>query len=308
MTLATRSISPGSLQPLPRPRAISLPRIAGEGQGGGLRGRLKLSRFVIVAVLIAAGAATLIPFLWMVTSSLKREADIFANPLAFLHMPTLANYASLFQQFHFGIATVNSVVISLAVVVISVALGSLAAYGFSRYPFAGGRLLLGALLITRMVTPAALVVPLYLIMNALGLLNTLISIILAIAVLNLPFVVWVLRPFFDALPREIEEAGLIDGLSPFGVFWRIALRLAAPGLVTIALLSFIAGWTDLLFPMSFSTTPAATPLTSGLLQMQTGYKIYWGSLMAGGVYLTLPTLLLSFALQKYLIQGLRLGY
>lgn len=308
MTLATRSISPGSLQPLPRPRAISLPRIAGEGQGGGLRGRLKLSRFVIVAVLIAAGAATLIPFLWMVTSSLKREADIFANPLAFLHMPTLANYASLFQQFHFGIATVNSVVISLAVVVISVALGSLAAYGFSRYPFAGGRLLLGALLITRMVTPAALVVPLYLIMNALGLLNTLISIILAIAVLNLPFVVWVLRPFFDALPREIEEAGLIDGLSPFGVFWRIALRLAAPGLVTIALLSFVAGWTDLLFPMSFSTTPAATPLTSGLLQMQTGYKIYWGSLMAGGVYLTLPTLLLSFALQKYLIQGLRLGY
>jgi ABC-type glycerol-3-phosphate transport system permease component len=267
-----------------------------------------VSRVVVVAVLIAAAAATLIPFLWLVISSLKREADIFANPLALLQTPTLANYGSLFQQFHFAIATLNSIVISLGVVAISVALGSLAAYGFSRYPFAGGRFVLGALLITRMVTPAALVVPLYLIMNALGLLNTLISIILAIAVLNLPFVVWVLRPFFDALPREIEEAGLIDGLSPFGVFWRIALRLAAPGLVTIALLSFIAGWTDLLFPMSFSTTPAATPLTSGLLQMQTGYKIYWGSLMAGGVYLTLPTLALSFALQKYLVAGLRLGY
>ena len=270
-------------------------------------GRAGWGRLVVVVVLIAAAGATLIPFLWLLISSLKREADIFANPLAFL-TPTLANYASLFQQFHFAIATLNSIVISLGVVVVSVALGSLAAYGFSRYPFVGARLLLGALLITRMVTPAALVVPLYLIMNALGLLNTLISIILAIAVLNLPFVVWVLRPFFDALPREIEEAGLIDGLSPFGVFWRIALRLAAPGLVTVGLLSFIAGWTDLLFPMSFSTTPAATPLTSGLLQMQTGYKIYWGSLMAGGVYLTLPTLLLSFALQKYLIQGLRLGY
>ena len=298
-----------TLAPLPLgERAISLPRSAGEGQGGGLRGRLTVSRVVVVVVLIAAAAATLIPFLWLVISSLKLEADIFANPLALLQTPTLANYASLFQQFHFAIATLNSIVISLGVVVLSVALGSLAAYGFSRYPFAGGRFLLGALLITRMVTPAALVVPLYLIMNALGLLNTLISIILAIAVLNLPFVVWVLRPFFDALPREIEEAGLIDGLSPFGVFWRIALRLAAPGLVTIALLSFIAGWTDLLFPMSFSTTPAATPLTSGLLQMQTGYKIYWGSLMAGGVYLTLPTLALSFALQKYLVQGLRLGY
>jgi ABC-type glycerol-3-phosphate transport system permease component len=267
-----------------------------------------LSRVVVVAVLIGAAAATLAPFLWLVLSSLKTEANIFASPLAFLQAPTLANYASLFQQFHFAIATVNSIVISLGVVVISVALGALAAYGFSRYPFAGGRLLLGALLITRMVTPAALVVPLYLIMNALGLLNSLVSIILGIAVLNLPFVVWVLRPFFDALPREIEEAGLIDGLSPFGVFWRIAVRLAAPGLVTVALLSFIAGWTDLLFPMSFSTTPDATPLTSGLLQMQTGYKIYWGSLMAGGVYITLPTMALSFALQRYLIQGMRLGY
>jgi len=110
------------------------------------------------------------------------------------------------------------------------------------------------------------------------------------------------------LAQSAEEAGLVDGLSPLGVFLRIAIRLAAPGLITVALLSFIAGWTDLLFPISFTTTPEATPLTAGLLQMQTGYKIYWGSLMAGGVYLTLPTLILSFALQKYLIRGMRLGY
>lgn len=272
------------------------------------RGRAGWGHVVVVAVLIGAALATIAPFFWLVVSSLKTEADIFASPLALLKTPTLANYSSLFKQFHFAIATLNSVVISLGVVVISVTLGGLAAYGFSRYPFTGSRLLLSGLLITRMVTPAALVVPLYLIMNAFGLLNSLISIILGIAVLNLPFVIWVLRPFFDALPHEIEEAGLVDGLSPFGVFLRIAVRLAAPGLVTVALLSFIAGWTDLLFPMSFTTTPEATPLTSGLLQMQTGYKIYWGSLMAGGVYITLPTLILSFALQKYLIQGMRLGY
>jgi ABC-type glycerol-3-phosphate transport system permease component len=273
-----------------------------------LRGRAGWGRLVIIAILIAAALATIAPFFWLVVSSLKTEPDIFASPLALVKAPTLANYASLFKQFHFAIATLNSVAISLGVVVISVALGGLAAYGFSRYPFTGSRVLLSGLLITRMVTPAALVVPLYLIMSALGLLNTLISIILGIAVLNLPFVIWVLRPFFDALPREIEEAGLVDGLSPLGVFWRIAIRMAAPGLVTVALLSFVAGWTDLLFPMSFTTTPEATPLTSGLLQMQTGYKIYWGSLMAGGVYLTLPTMILSFALQKYLIQGMRLGY
>lgn len=261
-----------------------------------------------IALLIAA-LATLAPVAWMALSSFKTEGEIFNDPLAIIpQVATLANYEALFSQFHFGIATLNSVAISIGVVVISVAFGGMAAYGFSRYPFPGAGLLLAGLLVTRMVTPAALVVPLYLVMDALGLLNSLLSIIAGIAVLNLPFVVWVLKPFFDALPREIEEAALVDGLSPMRVFWRIAVPLAAPGLLTVALLSFIAGWTDLLFPMSFSTTPEAMSLTSGMLQMQTGYKIYWGPLMAGGIYLTLPTLLLSFVLQKYLIRGLRLSY
>jgi len=268
----------------------------------------RISRALRAGLLIIAAVGIVMPILWMVIGSLKTETELFSSPLAIPAAPAWANYASLFQQFHFGIATLNSVEISLGVVVISVLLGGMAAYGFSRYPFRGSRLLLSGLLITRMVTPAALVVPLYLIMNALGLLNNVISIILGVGVLNLPLVVWILRPFFDALPREVEEAGLLDGLSPFGVFWRIAVPLAAPGLLTVALLSFIAAWTDLLFPISFSTTVDATPLTAQLLQMQTGYKIYWGSLMAGGIYLTLPTLVVSFALQKYLVRGMRLGY
>lgn len=259
-------------------------------------------------VLAVAAAATILPIAWMALTSVKTEAEIFGDPLGAPKVFSLANYGALFQQFHFGIATLNSVAIALGVVVTSVALGGMAAYGFSRYPFPGGRLLLAGLLLTRMVTPAALVVPLYLLMDALGLLNTLISIVLGVTVLNLPFVIWILKPFFDALPREIEEAALVDGLSPMRVFWRIAVPLAAPALVTVALLSFIAGWTDLLFPMSFSTTSDSMPLTVGLLQMQTGYKIYWGSLMAGGVYLTLPAVVLSFVLQKYLIRGMRLSY
>jgi len=268
----------------------------------------RFSRALRAGVLIVAAGAIVIPVLWMAIGSLKTETELFSSPLALPQAPAWVNYASLFTQFHFGAASWNSLEITLGVVAISVVLGGMAAYGFSRYPFTGSRLLLSGLLITRMVTPAALVVPLYLIMDALGLLNNVTSIILGVAVLNLPLVVWVLRPFFDALPREVEEAGLLDGLSPFGVFWRIAVPLAAPGLLTVALLSFIAGWTDLLFPISFSSTPEATPLTSQLLQMQTGYKIYWGSLMAGSIYLTLPTLAVSFALQRYLVRGMRLGY
>jgi ABC-type glycerol-3-phosphate transport system permease component len=245
----------------------------------------------------------------MLLSSLKTEDEIFrSSPTVIPEAVTLDNYTALFDQFAFGRLTLNSVIISAGVVLISVAFGGMAAYGFSRYPFRGGGVLLGALLLTRMITPAALVIPLYLIMDTLGLLNTLTSIIVAVSVLNLPFAIWLLKPFFDALPREIEEAGLIDGLGPFGVFFRVAMPLAVPGLITVGLFSFIAGWTDLLFPMTFSTTVEATPLTSGLLQMQTGYGIYWGALMAGGIYLTLPTLLVSFGLQRYLVRGMRMSY
>jgi ABC-type glycerol-3-phosphate transport system permease component len=268
-----------------------------------------VGRIATVTILAAAAVVALLPIIWMLASALKPEADILTTEPSFVpKRVTLDNFAALFDQFHFAALTLNSVLITAAVIGLSVGLGAMAAYGFSRHPFRGARIVLGTLLVTRMVTPAALVVPLYLIMERLGLLNNVISIIVGISVLNLPFVVWVLKPFFDNLPKEVEEAALLDGLTPLGVFLRIAVPLAAPGLLTVVLLSFIAGWTDLLFPMSFSTTTDAMPLTSGLLQMQTGYKVYWGSLMAGGVYLMLPAVFLAALLQRFLIRGMRLGY
>ncbi len=262
-----------------------------------------------ILILTVVSVLMLVPIASMVLASFKPDAEIMTTRPALLpHEATTANYGALFDRFSFGQLTLNSVLITVAVIALSTGLGALAAYGLSRHPFRGAGLVLGALLLTRMVTPAALVVPLYLVMERLGLLNSLLSIVIGVTVLNLPFVIWVLKPFFDALPREVEEAGLIDGLSPVAVFLRIGVPLAAPGLLTVVLLSFIAGWTDLLFPMSFATTTDAQPLTSGLLQMQTGYRIYWGPLMAGGVYLMIPTLLLATLLQRYLVRGMRLGY
>jgi ABC-type glycerol-3-phosphate transport system permease component len=192
--------------------------------------------------------------------------------------------------------------------VVSVVVGGLASYGFARYPFRGSGLALALLMVARMVTPAALVVPLYVIMQTLGLLNSVTGVIVGVTVLNLPFVIWILKPFFETVPREIEEAAELDGLSPVSVFFRIVLPLARPGIMTAVLYSFLAGWTDLLFPMTFITDDEVMPLTSSLLQMQTGYKIYWGELMAGGIVLTLPAVVLCFALQRYLLRGLRTGY
>ncbi len=269
----------------------------------------KTTRLVLFAVLTLAALWALFPMAWMTSSSFKVESEIYQDPPTWIPTQfTWSNFTELFTHFNFGLLTRNSIIISFAVVGISLVLGATAAYGFSRYKFAGSNILLIALLITRMITPSSLVVPLFNLMEKFGRLNHLDPIIAGISVLNLPFVIWMLKPFFDELPREVEEAGEIDGLKPFGVFWKIAIPMAAPGLFTVSLFSFISGWVDLLFGMSFSTISEAMPLTVGLMQMQTGYKIYWGPMMAGGIYLTLPTLLLALIFQKYLVKGMRAGY
>jgi len=260
----------------------------------------------VLLALLLIGA--LIPVYWMAMSSFKTDDEIYlSDPTWVPANPTLDNYKALFRQFGFARLTLNSAAITLGVVAVSLAFGTMAAYGFSRYRFRGSGLLMAAFLLTRMITPTSLVVPLYSLMKSLGLLNNVVSIGIGIAVLNLPFVVWIMKPFFDQLPKEIEEASALDGLSPKGVFLRIAVPMAAPGLFSVLIFSFISGWVDLLFGITFASSANAMPLTAGLMQMQTGYKIYWGPLMAGGVYLSIPTMLLAFFFQKSLVNGLRIS-
>ena len=262
-----------------------------------------------VGLLAVITLITLLPVVWMVLSAFKPSDEINQIPPTFLPSAfSLANFVQLFRQFNFGLLTLNSIIVSASVVVLSLVLGGSAAYGFARYPFKGSHLILSAILITRMVTPASLVLPLYIMMETLHLSNTLFAVTVGITALNLPFAVWLLKPFFDALPREIEEAALLDGLSPIGVWWRIAVPIAGPGFKTVALFSFIAAWTDLLIPITMSTRPDGWTLPAGIIQMQTGFKIYWGALMSGGLYLTLPTFLIAFLAQRYLTRGIRASF
>ena len=175
----------------------------------------------------------------------------------------------MFSQFHFGILTINTIIVSFIVVALSLSLGGAAAYGLSRHPFFGSNILFHAILITRLITPASFVLPLYLMMDTLRLTNNIIALAIGITVLNLPFVIWILKPFFNSLPREIEEAAQLDGLGPAGIFWRFAITLAGPGFKTVALFSFISASTDLLIPITMSTRPEGWTLTAGIVQMQT---------------------------------------
>jgi ABC-type glycerol-3-phosphate transport system permease component len=256
--------------------------------------------------LILSALAALAPIAWMTLNAFKLDDEInLIPPTFFPHAFTLDNFFQIFTQFHFLVLTYNSVIVSISVVVLSLVLGGSAAYGFSRHPFFGSTALFSAVLVTRMVTPASFVLPLYLLMSRLHLTNSLVALVIGITVLNLPFVIWILKPFFDSLPREIEEAAQLDGVGPIGIFWRFAIPLAGPAFKTVALFSFIAAWTDLLIPITMSTRPDAWTLTAGVVQMQTGFKIYWGALMAGGLYLTLPSFAIAIAMQKSLTRGIR---
>ncbi len=256
--------------------------------------------------LILSALAALAPIAWMTLNAFKLDDEInLIPPTFFPHAFTLDNFFQIFTQFHFLVLTYNSIIVSISVVVLSLALGGSAAYGFSRHPFFGSTALFSAVLVTRMVTPASFVLPLYLLMSRLHLTNSLVALVVGITVLNLPFVIWILKPFFDSLPREIEEAAQLDGVGPIGIFWRFAIPLAGPAFKTVALFSFIAAWTDLLIPITMSTRPDAWTLTAGVVQMQTGFKIYWGALMAGGLYLTLPSFAIAIAMQKSLTRGIR---
>lgn len=258
---------------------------------------------IVLAILLII---TLLPVVWMMLSAFKPDAEINSIPPTYWpHSITTDNFSQLFWQFNFAVLTLNSIIVSVSVVVLSLLLGGSAAYGFSRYPFWGSNTLLFVILVTRMITPASLILPLYLLMDGLGLTNTAVGVTIGITALNLPFAIWLLKPFFDAVPKDVQEAAMIDGAGPLRIWWQIAVPIAGPGFKTVALFSFIIAWTDLMIPMTLSTRPAGWTLPAGIMQMQTGFKIYWGALMSGGLYLTLPVFLIALLAQKYLTRGVR---
>lgn len=264
--------------------------------------------FLSATVLAIMAVITLLPIAWMALSTFKLDSEINRIPPTFWPQSfTWDNVSLLFTQFNFTILTLNSLIVSALVVFLSLLLGGMAAYGFSRYPSRGLTIVLVAILVTRMITPASLILPLYIMMDELHLTNSAIGVAIGITSLNLPFAIWLLKPFFDAVPKDVEEAAMLDGAGPFRVWWQMAVPIAGPGFMTVALFSFIIAWTDLMIPITLSTRPAGWTLPAGIMQMQTGFKIYWGALMSGGLYLTLPTFLIAVFAQKFLVRGVRVS-
>jgi multiple sugar transport system permease protein len=281
-----------------------------QGLARGHARRSSFARAVRYALLGLAVLLTLAPVYWMVTMSLKSEVDQFAVPPRWVSFtPTLAHYRDAFFARSFGLYLVNSLVISVASTLGAMVLGTLAAYALARFRWprkTGTRLSLW-ILSTRMFPPIVTAVPLFLMMRDVGLLNTRLALVIVYTAFNLPFVVWMMRGFFNEIPRELEEAARVDGDSRLGALRRVVLPLVVPGLAATAIFCLIVSWNELLLALILTQTDAAMTLPVGIAGRVTQYEIKWGVMSAAGVVAMMPILVFALSVQRYLVRGLSLG-
>ena len=213
----------------------------------GSRRVRRLQAGLVYAVLISLTVVFLFPLLWVLGLSLKTRPQVFADPPLFIWWPTFENYLDVLSRSDFLLAFVNTLLVAGGAVTLSLCVGVPAAYAFARFPFTGRSLLFFALLVMRMLPPIAVLVPMYVLFGKIGLVTTRLSVVLAYATFALPLVVWIMRGFFEDLPRELEESAWVDGASRYAAFRRVVLPLIRPGLVAASILSLQLAWNDFLF-------------------------------------------------------------
>ncbi len=248
---------------------------------------------------------TLLPVVWMFGTSLKTRALILSSSPVLIFEPDLTAYQQFLSPGKSSILPnlANSLSVALATTVVTVVLGSLAAYGFARYRFPGQRSLLLLMLATRLLPPITAVVPLFLLMNSWELIDTRRGLILIYTGLSVPLATWMMKAFIEGIPVEYEEAAMIDGASRLRVLSQITLPLAAPGVVAVAILTFVLAWNDFLFAFIFTSVNARTMPV--LLSQTVGeLDISWQILASLATIVIIPPIALSLAGQKSLVKGL----
>jgi multiple sugar transport system permease protein len=278
-------------------------------------------RRIVWNAAVATAAAVLIiwtvlPFAWILLTSLKSPTDIISVPPKFIFKPTIGNYAALALGNHAGeysssrpdfpLFFLNSVVISIGAVALSVVASIPAAYALARFTFPLKNALGFVFMSFRFVPFLAFVIPLYLIYQQVGLYNTHIGLILCYQLITLPFTIWMLRSFFMEIPLEIQEAAQIDGCSWLGILTRVILPLSMPGIAVTVILGFMFCWNAFNYPLMLAGRETF-PVTVGAIQFISYDQVLWGQMAAATIVSAMPQLLLSLMVQKYIVRGLTMG-
>jgi len=246
------------------------------------------------------------PLLWIIISSFKPSETFGRNIIGWFFKPTLEHYIFALNEYSYMRYLINSLIVSVGATALSVTVGTLAGYSLARYN-TGGQGLSMWILASRMMPPAASLIPFFMLFNIFGILDTKIALILSYLVFNLSFTVWMARSFFKDIPVELEEAALIDGCSYFQAFLKIITPLARTGLMATTIFSLIFSWNEYLFATVLTSSDSARTLPASVGKFVTHYQIIWGPLFAQSTLIVIPVLIAAILLQPYLIRGVTLG-
>jgi multiple sugar transport system permease protein len=272
--------------------------------------------FTIIVYGSAALTAVIIlaPFVWLLISSVASPADLLARPLHWIpaHI-SLERYTSILGGGHnaaaagFRAGMINSLIVAGSAVFISMTVGVFGAYAFARLRFPYRRLTLVVFLATYMLPPIAIVIPLYLILVQLHLLDSRLGLIVVYCSFITPYVLWILSGHFRSIPRDLEDAARIDGCTRMGALFRVILPLAKPGLLTTALFGFLLAWDEFFYALIFTSSSHAKTIPVAIAEFQGRFTVDFGLVAAGGILAAIPPLLLAFMFQRYIVSGLTSG-
>ena len=257
------------------------------------------------ALVIGASVVFLFPIAWLVLSSFKLPSEMLEISLP--TQPTLVNYTNVLGTFPVGHYLRNSLFVALSSTLFSLLLGSLAAYGFTRYRFYGRRTLLVSTLLMRMLPAIAIGIPLFIMFSRLRMTNTFFGLIIAHVAVQLPLIIWIMQGFLEDIPVELAEAGMVDGCNRLTVLYRIILPLATPGLAVAAIFAFLISWNDFGLALILISTPDLLTMPVGMANMNLMYGVRWDSLSTAAVMYIVPTVIMALLLQRYIVRGLTMG-
>ena len=268
----------------------------------------KKAKLLPKLVLLIYFVVNLFPIYWIFITSLKTDKEIYRPQPTFLPMqPTLENYYKIFTTRPYLRYTVNTIMISVGATVACVVFGVPAAYGFSRYKFSGNKALRYLFLSTRVFPPISLIIPIFMMVGWIGLYDTIAAQVIVNTYMWLPFFIWINISFFDSIPREIDEAGRIDGCTRMQSFFKIALPLAVPGIAASSIIAFLGTWNEFLYNLILGPTAASKNLSVGASDFIADMFVSWNQMAAGAIISCLPAFIFVIFFQRYIITGLTAG-
>lgn len=265
-------------------------------------------QIIAQVILLSWVVVVLFPFLIAVINSLKESVgEVYSDPFAFPEKLAWGNYAKAWVNANFASYFANSAIISVSSVVIVLACSSSTAYVLTRFSFVGSKFLIACYMIGILIPIRLALAPLFTIVRELGLLDSLTGVILVQSASMMPVAVFILSAYFKSIPKELDEAGRMDGAYPISIFFRIMLPLLKPALATIALLTFIQSWNEYFLPLIFLQSPELYPLTIGITQFKKSYDVQWNLMFSGILIMMIPTMLVFLLASKQFIVGLTQG-